>query len=266
MPSVQIGRRRIDYRVRRSARAGRKRIEVTPAGVEVIVPEGTADQAVAAFVRSRRRWLHDKTQELAAQIERLNARTPEGLHSGAKVLFRGRYLKLRVETADRDAPSPEALPPDAARPDAASPDAARPHTPRLTYRTGFHVTVPPGLTDDEREDAVRGLLEQWMDERIAEDAWEVVRRRGRPHGLEPRGIRIKDQATLWGSCGRDRVLRLDRKLARLPRPVFDYVVVHELCHLKRRDHSPEFWALVKRVLPGYEEHKEWLEEHEVAVG
>jgi len=84
--------------------------------------------------------------------------------------------------------------------------------------------------------------------------------------LEPRGIQIKDQRTLWGSCGRDRVLRLDRKLARVPKPVFEYVLVHELCHLRHRHHSPEFWALVKRVLPDYEERKRWLEAHEVRVG
>ncbi len=109
-------------------------------------------------------------------------------------------------------------------------------------------------------------MEAWLDDRLAEDARSVVRRRGAPHGLEPNGVRIKDQRTLWGSCGRDGVIRLDRKLARVPKPVFEYVVVHELCHLRHRDHSAEFWALVKRVLPDYEERKRWLEAHEVRLG
>jgi predicted metal-dependent hydrolase len=115
-------------------------------------------------------------------------------------------------------------------------------------------------------DTVRSLLMGWMEARLEEDAWEVVRRRGRPHGLDPSGVHVKELETLWGSCGRDGVLRLDRKLVRLPRPVFEYVVVHELCHLIHRDHSTAFWSLVKRVLPDYQEQKDWLEEHEVRLG
>ena len=241
MPEVEIGARTIEYQVRESGRANRKRIEVTPAGVDVIVPEGSAPEDIQRFVDSRRRWLHDKTEEVREEVRRLKAETPEGFHSGAKVLFRGRYLKLRVESADIEEPA-------------------------LTYRTAFHVRVPEGLEGEEREDVVRGLLRDWIETRLKEDAWRVIRRRGRPNALEPRGVRIKDQRTLWGSCGKDRVIRLDRKLARVPKPVFEYVVVHELCHLEHRDHSGQFWSLVKRVLPDYQERKDWLEEHEVKLG
>lgn len=242
MPEIVIGARTIEYEVQRSARASRKRIEVTPRGVDVIVPEDAAQEDVERFVESRRRWLHDKTEAIREEVQRLSAETPEGWHSGAKILYRGRYLKLRVSECDQV------------------------ETATLTYRTAFDVTVPCGLGSREREAVVRETVERWFEERLAEDAWEAVSRRGEPHGLRPRGIRIKDQRTLWGSCGRDRVLRLDRKLARVPKPVFEYVIVHELCHLEHRDHSPEFWALVKRVLPDYEQRKRWLEEHEVRLG
>lgn len=241
MPSVQIGRRTIDYRVRESDRAKRKRIEVTPQGVEVIVPGGTATGDVESFVDSRRRWLHNKTEELQTELQALQRRTPEGLHSGAKILFRDRHLRLRVEPADIS-------------------------KPELTYRTAFDVRVPKGMDDDAQSEAVQRLVRGWMEERLLDDAREVIRRRGRPHGLEPVDVQVKELKTLWGSCGRDDVLRLDRKLARVPKPVFEYVMVHELCHLRHRDHSPAFWVLVKRVLPSYEERKEWLEEHEVVVG
>ncbi len=241
MRSVQIGRRTIDYEVWESRKVRRKRIEVTPSRVVVIVPAGSDPEEVRSFVDSRRRWLHDRTQELADLVERLRARTPEGVHSGAKILFRGRYLRLRVEPADVS-------------------------EPRLTYRTAFHVEVPRAMQVADRGAVVRTLLLDWMRVRLEEDAWEVVRCRGRPHGLSPHGVQVKELETLWGSCGRDGVLRLDRKLIRLPRPVLEYVVVHELCHLEHRDHSPAFWALVKRVLPDYEDRKAWLEEHEVLVG
>lgn len=241
MGEIQIGARSITYDVRRSERATRKRIEVTPAGVEVIVPETASTDDVEQFVHRKRRWLHDKTEEVREEVKRLRADTPQGFHSGAKILFRGRYLKLRVRDGDLEEPT-------------------------LSYRTAFHVEVPRELPQDDREPVMRDLVEQWLEERLTEDGWEIVRRRGRPHGLEPGGIRIKSQRTLWGSCGRDRVIRLDRKLSRVPKPVFEYVVVHELCHLKYRAHSPAFWDLVRRVLPDYEERKLWLEAHEVTLG
>ena len=240
MPEVVIGARSISYEVRRSRKAGRKRIEVTPRGVEVIVPHDASAEDVERFVQRKRRWLHDKTEEVREEVERLRADTPQGYHSGAKILFRGRYLRLRVRTGEVESPA-------------------------LTYRTAFHVELPRDLANGEREPAVRDLVENWLEERLTEDAWGVVRRRGAPHALEPSGVQIKDQRTLWGSCGRDGVIRLDRKLARVPKPVFEYVVVHELCHLEHRDHSPAFWALVKRVMPDYRERKVWLEAHEVAV-
>ena len=240
MPEIVIGAREIRYEVRPSGRAARKRIEVTPAGVQVIVPEGASAEDVERFVQRKRRWLHDKTEEIREEVDRLQLDTPQGFHSGAKVLFRGRYLKLRVSTADAERPS-------------------------LSYRTAFEVVVPRDVPRSEHEPIARRLVERWLEERLAEDAWQVVRRRGTPHGLEPRGVRIKDQRTLWGSCGRDQVIRLDRKLARVPKPVFEYVVVHELCHLEHKDHSPAFWSLVKQVLPDYTERKLWLEDHEVAL-
>lgn len=238
MPVLVVGEREIEYDVHQSPRARRKRIEVTPGQVRVIVPEGTSPTEVKQFVRSRRRWIHDRTETLAEKIDQL--RTPIGYHSGAKVLFRGRYLKLRVEPAAVD----EA---------------------QLTYQTSFHISVPEELRDGEREQAVQRVLKEWFRDRLREDAWGFIRRHGHPNGLEPRDVRVKKQKTLWGSCGKDRVLRLDEKLIRVPKPVLEYVIVHELCHLRFRDHSGQFWSLLKAILPDYEARKRWLEEHEVRV-
>lgn len=241
MPAVEIGTRTIEYSVRRSDRATRKRIEVTPGGVEVIAPETDSDDEIRTFVRARRRWLHDRTEEVEEKAARLRARTPEGFHSGAKVVYRGRRLSLRIESGDLD-------------------------EPELTYRTAFHVRVPHEFSQEKREAAARRLIRDFFDEHLSQDAWDIVDKRGAPHGLVPKDILLKNHKTLWGSCGQDRILRLDRRLIRLPKPVLEYVVVHELCHLRYRDHSPRFWALVKKILPDYEERKGWLEEHEVALG
>jgi hypothetical protein len=62
-------------------------------------------------------------------------------------------------------------------------------------------------------------------------------------------IAIKDTSSLWGSCSRKGNLNFSYKLIYLPRGLADYVIVHELCHLAEHNHSPAFWALVKKTQP-----------------
>lgn len=75
------------------------------------------------------------------------------------------------------------------------------------------------------------------------------------------GIRIKDQKTLWGSCSTRRNLNFNWRLVMAPEKVLDYVIVHELCHLKHMDHSPAFWHWVESVMPDYRKHRKWLKEN-----
>ena len=74
-------------------------------------------------------------------------------------------------------------------------------------------------------------------------------------------IRIAGQKTRWGSCSSNKTLSFNWKLMLAPPGVLDYVVVHELCHLKHMDHSREFWAAVESVMPDYRERRRWLKEH-----
>lgn len=74
-------------------------------------------------------------------------------------------------------------------------------------------------------------------------------------------ITIREQKTRWGSCSSRGTLSFNWKLMLAPPGVLDYVVVHELCHLKHMDHSREFWAAVESVMPDYRERRRWLKEH-----
>lgn len=64
-------------------------------------------------------------------------------------------------------------------------------------------------------------------------------------------VTIRNQKTRWGSCTRKGGLNFNRKMTLLPLHLVDYVVVHELCHLREFNHSPKFWALVARTMPDY---------------
>ncbi len=78
------------------------------------------------------------------------------------------------------------------------------------------------------------------------------------HGLAVSRISIRNQRWRWGSCSRTGHICLNWRLVTMPDAVRDYVLIHELMHLKRMDHSPKFWKLVAAACPAYQDARAWL--------
>jgi hypothetical protein len=78
------------------------------------------------------------------------------------------------------------------------------------------------------------------------------------HGMTVTGVSIRNQRTRWGSCGRDGNISLNWRLVLMPPAVRDYVLIHELMHLRRLDHSPAYWKLVAAACPEYRDARHWL--------
>lgn len=77
-------------------------------------------------------------------------------------------------------------------------------------------------------------------------------------GAHPNDVRVVEQVSRWASCSKSGNIRLNWRLSMMRAPVLEYVVVHELCHLKAPDHSVRFWRMLKSVLPDYEERRDSL--------
>ena len=78
-------------------------------------------------------------------------------------------------------------------------------------------------------------------------------------------LSIRGQKTRWGSCSQRGNLSFNWKLIMAPEPVIDYVIIHELAHLKEMNHSKRFWKLVAEICPRWREHRRWLKEHEASL-
>ena len=85
------------------------------------------------------------------------------------------------------------------------------------------------------------------------------------HGLAVSRVSIRNQRSRWGSCGRDGHICLNWRLVLMPTAVRDYILVHELMHLRRMDHSPAYWRLVAEADPEYRSAREWLRRHGPAL-
>ncbi len=208
-------------------RARRLRLTVTPSGARVTYPEGTHPAQVFAFLRKHGEWLERKLDEL-----NLGSAPPPLKPGEATVMpLRGETIRLRW----RDG----AFPAIAVQGEELVLTLPRPHGKS---------TLP----------AARALLRSYLEAQIRRDVSRHLSRYCAELDRAPTAIKLRPLKSLWGSLDtRDRVT-LDLALALAPPAALKYVTVHELCHLRIRDHSPRFWALVERLMPDWREQRDWL--------
>jgi len=219
------------YPIRRSSRARRLRITVQPAGVEVVAPLGMREAEIAAFVAANQRWIETRLEAIRRRLT-AHPGSPR-LVDGARVPFRGGWPRLRVTRGGR----PRAL---------------------VRHDGDIWVELPERLPEHLMESEVERALTGWLRRAARAEAQAAIERYGPRHGLVPRGLVIKAHRTLWGSCTARDVVNLNWRLILAPPAALDYVVVHELCHLRHRHHQPPFWRLVAEILPDYGAQRRWL--------
>lgn len=231
MPTLQIGQTEIPYELRRSATACERRITVTPGHVEVLALTNDDEEAVAGFLDRKRQWLFNTVREMARITANRHA-VPRFI-TGSKIPYRGRKMSLTVRRTDADRAA-------------------------VTYRNGFIVDLPHWAGKDA-DRLVASELKHWLKRRARRDVTEIAADYGKRFGLIPRSIRVTDMAKGWGSCGPEGNVLINWHLIFAPRKVLEYVVVHELAHLRHRSHDAQFWAFLTSVTPGCDAPKMWLE-------
>ena len=122
------------------------------------------------------------------------------------------------------------------------------------------------LPAPEDEEAVRAALKQALSRRTLMRIREELDAYAPRIGVEYGRVAIRDQKSRWGSCSAKGNLNFNWKLIMAPPEALRYVVIHELCHRIEFNHSPRFWALVRRQMPEYECWKKWLKAHGGELG
>lgn len=157
---------------------------------------------------------------------------------------------------------------------------ARRYVIRVDADGRVRVTIPRGGSRREAE-AFAERQAGWIAKQRARlrgvirpiEDWRPLRERARrelparllelaaQHGLLVSRVSVRNQRARWGSCGRDGHICLNWRLVLMPPAVSDYILVHELMHLRRMDHSPDYWRLVAAACPDYVSARNWLRRH-----
>ncbi|RWF34803.1 M48 family metallopeptidase [Mesorhizobium sp.] len=231
MPTLQIGRKQIPYELRRSAAASERRITITPGHVEVLALTSDDEHDIAGFLERKRQWVFNTVREME-RITSARHAVPRFM-TGSKILFRGRRMRLTVRRTDGD------------RID-------------LTFRNGFIVDLPTWAGSDA-DKLVARELKLWLKRRVRRDVKEIAADYKKRFGLAPRSIRAADFANGWGSCGAEGNILINWHLVFAPKKVLEYVIAHELTHLRHRSHGAAFWDFLRTIAPDFEASKAWLD-------
>jgi predicted metal-dependent hydrolase len=229
--TVSYGRQVIAFDVQYRAR-NTLAIHVHPDGrVEVIAPLDTPLDAIKAKVVRRGSWICKQQRHFA----QLPVQLPERCYrSGEGYRYLGRQYRLKVETAGES---------------------------RVKLHHGRLTVMLPDPHDIAR---LQALIERWYRQRAEVIFAErlavclpVVNRFGVP---SPEGWRLVRMTKRWGSCSRAGQILLNPELVMAPKDCIDYVVTHELCHLKEHHHGAAYYRLLDRVMPSWQERKRRLDQ------
>jgi predicted metal-dependent hydrolase len=222
--ALRAGTRTVRLRLVRHRRARRYVLRLCPDGAaRVTIPRGGSDAEAKRFAQRNAAWIERQLLRQASQPVR-----PTFWPLGTAILFRGEQVTL---VPDGDI-----------------------HSNRVRF--GNEVVCVPNMFGD-----LRPAIE-WHLRQVA--TWELPARTAELagcHEFTVKNVVVRNQRSRWGSCSRRGTISLNWRLLQTPTFVRDYIILHELAHLKEMNHSRRFWKEVARICPEFEIAERWLKQH-----
>ena len=217
----------LSVEVVRTKRRKTASIKIIDGSVQVIVPEKLSNGRIEELVRKRTPWIRKKLREQSQAV----TPKPKEYVSGESFTYLGRNYRLKVSRG----------------------------TDREVKLKGGYLEV--GLPKKPKDGDIRSALVEWYEQHALERLTEKTNRYAGIMGVSPNSISVRDYKARWGSCSSKGEISYNWRIIIAPHHIVDYVVVHELCHLKHPNHSPAYWKSVKREVSDYEVCRQWLKEH-----
>ena len=218
---LKIDGKSIEVILRTNPRARRFIVKVDPSTgeVSVVAPSPRSFERALDFARKEKDWIAGRLADIPEPVQ---------LDLGSSVMFKG------VEYAIRSGEGRG--------------------VPVWMDRDAFRPTIRVG---GRPEHASRRLLD-WLKREARKKIDERVRDYAAQLSVRPKRVTIRDTSSRWGSCSSARSLSFSWRLVLAPPDVLDYVVAHEVAHLRELNHRPRFWRLVDELVPHVEKSQEWL--------
>lgn len=200
-------------------RARRYVLRVRPDGtLRVTVPRGGSRREAEAFIAENQKWIERERHRVGLE------HAPVQWHAGSEILLRGVSVPIQV------ARTPDGL--------------------HICY--GDRRVVPPDAA------ALRAAIEADLTQLARVELIPRLHELAAPQGLKVGAVTIRNQRSRWGSCARNGNIALNFRLVQMPPEIRDYVLIHELMHLRQQNHSRRFWRLVEAACPKFREAERWL--------
>lgn len=187
----------------------------------VHAPKFVSDREIMKLVMGKQEWILAKLSEVQ-KTEKLKEELT--IKDGAVIPFMGEKRRIRIGDF------------------------------RKVTLTDEEIQIPT-VYDPEK------LFMKWLKTQALYTLQESAEHYAEQLGVTYEIVKLSNARTNWGTCTAKGVIRLSWRLMLCPIEMLDYVVVHELCHIRHMNHSPEFWACVGEVLPDYKTRRKWLKEH-----
>jgi len=219
----------LTYTIRRTERRRTASLQIVNGLVTVVVPTTLSDEQVSKIVSSRLKEI----QKTVAQQRQVMRKTESEFVSGHGFMYLGRTYRLKIY---------------------------RTGSGQTGLRNGrIEIWSSHGLNQTDSE--IKQSLTNWYQSRAEEKFQERLKIYANKVGVSVSSLSLRDMKTKWGSCTTKGKITLNWRLILAPTRIIDYVIVHELCHVVCHDHSRKFWSKVMRVLPDYEQRRDWLNQY-----
>ena len=224
----QYGRKRIEFQLLYSDRKTLA-IDVHPnLSVVVTAPKDADDVAVEQKMHKRAAWIVQQQRFFENYLPPI---PPRRYISGESHRYLGRQYRLRVHKSNKES---------------------------VKMSRG---QINVYLTDPSKKSRIKTLVVGWFRQRaeiVFRELFDNMVTKAKRHGITADNFEIRRMKNRWGSCTQESRILLNPDLIIAPKPCIEYVIVHELCHLKEHNHGPRFYRLLNTLMPDWEKRRERL--------